>query len=54
MLALGVVIMVVIDLVVLINFTAIVLGLNLSIVQLVPDRESPLTVEGVSIASNGL
>ena len=48
MLALGVLILVIIDLLVLINFTAIALGLNLAVVQLVPNREDPLTVEGVS------
>lgn len=48
MLAVGVLIMVVIDLLVLIVFTGVVSGLNLSLVQVVPHRENHQTVTGVS------
>ena len=44
-----VLIMVIIDLLVLIVFTAVVGGLNLSLVERVTHRENPQTVEGVSI-----
>ena len=46
-LALFVMILVVLDLVVLVSFTAIVGGLNLSIVDRVPHKENPQDIEGV-------
>ena len=48
MLAMGVLIMIIIDLVVLIIFTAVVKGLNLQLVETVPHRENLQSVEGVS------
>jgi hypothetical protein len=48
MLAVGVLVMVVIDLLVLIIFTAVVSGLNRPLVQVVPHRENLQTVTGVS------
>ena len=48
MLAVVVLIMVIIDLLVLVVFSAIVGGLNLQIVERVIHRENPQTVEGVS------
>ena len=41
--------MVVIDLLVLIIFTGVVSGLNLSLVQVVPHRENRQTVTGVRV-----
>ena len=52
MLSVGVLIMVIVDLLVLIVFTAVVSGLNLPLVQLVPHREKPQTVTGVSRNNN--
>ena len=49
MLAVGVLIMVVIDLIVLVVFTAVVGGLNLPLIEVVPHKEDLQTVEGVSI-----
>ena len=49
MLAVGVLIMVVIDLLVLTVFTGVVSGLNLSLVQVVPHRENRQTVTGVRV-----
>lgn len=40
--------MVIVDLVVLIIFTGVVSGMNLPLVQVVPHREKPETVTGVS------
>ena len=48
-----VLIMVVVDLLVLIVFTAVVGGLNLSLVERVTHRENPQDVEGVSRSSYG-
>ena len=53
MLAVGVLILVIIDLVVLIVYTIIVLGLNLEIVERATHRENPQAIEGVSIAKHG-
>lgn len=53
-LAVVVLIMVVIDLVVLVGFTAVAGGLNLPLVERVAHRENPQTVEGVSISVNCL
>ena len=39
--------MVIIDLVVLVIFTAVVMSLKLDIVQLVPNKEKPQSEEGV-------
>ena len=49
MLAVGVLVMVVIDLLVLIVFTGVVSGLNLPLVQVVPHRENRQTVTGVRV-----
>ena len=49
MLAVVVLIMVIVDLLVLVVFSAVVGGLNLQIVERVIHRENPQTVEGVSI-----
>jgi hypothetical protein len=48
MLAVVVLIMVVVDLLVLVVFTAVVAGLNLSLVERVIHEENPRRVEGVS------
>lgn len=48
MLAVVVLIMVIVDLLVLIVFTAVVGGLNLPLVERVTHRENPQRVEGVS------
>ena len=48
MLAVGVLIMVIVDLLVLIIFTALAGGLNLPLVEVVPHRENLQTVTGVS------
>lgn len=48
-LALVVLIMVIFDFLVLTVFTAIVIGGNVTIVQSVPNKENPRTVEGVKI-----
>ena len=48
MLAVVVLIMVIVDLLVLVVFSAVVGGLNLQIVERVIHRENPQTVEGVS------
>ncbi len=48
MLAVVVLMMVVVDLLVLIVFTAVVAGLNLSLVERMIHRENPQRVEGVS------
>ena len=48
MLAVGVLIMVIVDLLVLIIFTAVSGGLNLKLVEVVPHKENPQTVIGVS------
>lgn len=48
MLAVGVLIMVIIDLVALVVYTASIFGLDLEIVELEPHKENPQTVEGVS------
>ena len=48
MLAVVVLIMVIVDLLVLVVFTAVVGGLNLPLVERVTHRENPQSVEGVS------
>ena len=48
MLAVVVLIMVIVDLLVLVVFSAVVGGLNLQIIERVIHRENPQTVEGVS------
>ena len=52
MLAVGVLIMVIVDLVVLIIFTAVVSGLKVQLVQRVPHREIRQSVTGVSRQNN--
>ena len=52
MLAVGVLIMVIVDLVVLIIFTAVVSGLKVQLVRRVPHREIRQSVTGVSRQNN--
>ena len=54
MLAVIVLIMVIIDLLVLVTFTAVVGGLNLPLVEQVPHRENPQAIEGVSTCATAV
>ena len=48
MLAVGVLILVIVDLLVLVIFTGIVLGQNINLIQRTVHKENPVTVKGVS------